>query len=125
MKKKHCGLRFLSALALASGILLLSMTTDACSGAFSSLYFSTSALPTAQFNTFYQSAILVTGGVTPYTYVIYSGSLPPGLYINPYTGVIYGVPTAVGRFTFVIRVYDARYPPLWSERTFVITVIPL
>lgn len=36
-------------------------------------------------------------------YSVNSGTFPPGLTLNPSTGEITGVPTAVGSFTFVIR----------------------
>jgi len=47
----------------------------------------------------------VTGGVAPYTFAISSGSLPPGLTLNPTNGAITGTPTAPG--TFTVQVTDA------------------
>jgi Putative Ig domain len=46
-------------------------------------------------------------GTPPYTFVITSGSLPPGLTLNPANGVISGTPTASGTYTFIIQVTDA------------------
>ena len=42
-------------------------------------------------------AIVVSGGITPYTFS--ATSLPPGLSINPTTGAITGTPTTVGNYT--------------------------
>jgi hypothetical protein len=40
------------------------------------------------------------------TYSITSGSLPPGLVLNPSTGIISGKPTRDGSYTFEITAYD-------------------
>jgi large repetitive protein len=37
-------------------------------------------------------SLTAQGGVAPYQWVISSGSLPPGLYLDPARGVIYGTP---------------------------------
>ena len=37
----------------------------------------------------------VVGGYTPYTYYVSSGILPPGLILNPTTGLVSGTPTTV------------------------------
>jgi serine-aspartate repeat-containing protein C/D/E len=54
----------------------------------------------------YSSAIEVTGGVPPYSFEIVSGSLPPGLNLNPTTGVISGTPTTAGSSSFNVKVTD-------------------
>jgi hypothetical protein len=46
--------------------------------------------PIANFN-----PLTVTGGYTPYTYFVSSGIIPPGLTLNPTTGVVSGTPTTV------------------------------
>ena len=55
----------------------------------------------------YSSALVAKGGVSPYTYSIVSGSLPPGLTLNPSTGAITGTPTTPGTFNFTAQVVDA------------------
>jgi hypothetical protein len=40
------------------------------------------------------------------SYSVTSGSLPPGLSLNPSTGLISGVPTTKGSYTFEITAYD-------------------
>ena len=48
-----------------------------------------------------------SGGAPPYTYVVSSGALPPGLSLNPATGAITGTPNAPGIFNFTIKATDA------------------
>ena len=51
-----------------------------------------------------------SGGTTPYTYSITSGSLPPGININTSTGALTGTPTAGGAYNFTVRVQDSSTP---------------
>src|SRR5205814_3795036 len=51
--------------------------------------------------------ITASGGTSPYWFQVVSGSLPPGLTLNPSTGVLSGTPTSFGSFTFVIRATDS------------------
>ncbi len=55
----------------------------------------------------FSSALAVSGGTPPYTFSIVSGSLPPGLGLNPTNGAITGTPTAAGTFDFTAQVVDA------------------
>jgi hypothetical protein len=54
--------------------------------------------------TFSQS-LVATGGTSPYTWAIASGSLPPGLFLTGQT--ISGTPTAAGQYSLVLNVADA------------------
>ncbi len=63
---------------------------------------------TAQVGVAYSSALVASGGVPPYTFSIISGSLPPGLTLNPSTGAITGTPTTAGSYTFTAQVVDSR-----------------
>ena len=47
-----------------------------------------------------------SGGLTPFVYSVFSGSLPTGLTLNTSTGAITGTPSAAGSFTAVIRATD-------------------
>ena len=60
----------------------------------------------------YSSKVPVAGGTPPFTYAIVAGALPPGLTLDPATGVIVGVPTTAGSFSFVVQVTDSAVPPL-------------
>jgi hypothetical protein len=68
----------------------------------------------AQVGTPYSSALGVSGGVSPYTYSISTGSLPPVLTLNTSTGAITGTPTTTGPFTFTGKVVDS---PLDGSQT--------
>jgi hypothetical protein len=59
----------------------------------------------------YNSALVATGGVPPYTFSIIAGSLPPGLTLNPMTGAITGTPTTAGTFPFTAQVVDSTGSP--------------
>jgi YVTN family beta-propeller protein/uncharacterized repeat protein (TIGR03803 family) len=63
---------------------------------------------TAQVNVAYSSALVVSGGVAPYTFSITSGSLPPGLTLNTSTGAITGTPTTAGTYNFTAQVVDSQ-----------------
>jgi len=59
-------------------------------------------------NEAYPSATLsATGGRSPYTWAVTSGSLPAGLALNAGTGEISGTPTTAGTSSFTVRVTDA------------------
>jgi len=55
----------------------------------------------------YSRTITASGGTSPYWFMVISGSLPPGLTLNPNTGVLAGTPTSFGSFMFVIRATDS------------------
>ncbi|HEV8487302.1 MAG TPA: putative Ig domain-containing protein [Blastocatellia bacterium] len=63
-------------------------------------------LPSARTGVDYSFALLGTGGSPPYVWATF-GTLPPGLTLNPTTGVISGRPTLVGSNAFSIRITDS------------------
>jgi YVTN family beta-propeller protein len=63
---------------------------------------------TAQVGDAYSSALVVSGGVAPFTFSITSGSLPPGLTLNTSTGAITGTPTTAGTYNFTAQVVDSQ-----------------
>lgn len=79
-------------------------------------------LPAATQGISYSSAVPVSGGTAPFTFSIVSGSLPPGLALNPATGGIAGTPTAVGTFVFEGRVTDSNNAT--AQASISITVLP-
>lgn len=72
------------------------------------LVITTKVLPNGSVRTPYPAGqkISATGGTLPYTFSM-SGSLPPGLGLNPSTGAITGTPVEGGTFTFTIVVIDS------------------
>lgn len=64
-------------------------------------------LPPAYLGTPYSETITANGGTGPYTYAIFSGSLPTGLSLSS-AGVISGTPTGtIGTSSFTIKVTDS------------------
>lgn len=68
-------------------------------------------LPNGTVNANYSAGISSTGGVTPLTWRLVSGSVPPGLTFNTNSGQITGVPTLAGAYSFTPAVVDSAIPP--------------
>jgi len=66
-------------------------------------------------NQAYNAVLTVSGGSSPYQFAIKSGSLPPGMTLNPITGSVSGTPTAVGSYPFQVGVSDAPKPHHGSQ----------
>jgi hypothetical protein len=71
---------------------------------------SSGALTPATQNTNYSTHITTSGGVPPFRWSIPPGTLPPGLTLDVNSGVISGVPTAVGKSSFTPTVQDSTLP---------------
>lgn len=54
----------------------------------------------------YSQQLTATGGTTPYTWAGTAGAFPPGISISS-SGLISGVPSASGPFSFTITVTDS------------------
>ena len=67
----------------------------------------TTSLPDGTAGSAYSQTLAASGGTAPLAWSISSGSLPPGLALNPGTGVISGTPTTAGTFAFTAMVTDA------------------
>jgi PKD repeat protein len=80
----------------------------------------TTSLPAGNVGRSYNSQ-LEADGDTPMAWVIVEGlnSLPPGLSLDPITGVISGTPTATGTFPFDVKVINGAG---YDVRTFSITI---
>jgi hypothetical protein len=63
------------------------------------------ALPEGYATVPYNQALTATGGVSPYTFAVTSGSLPSGLTLSS-GGELSGAPTAFGTFNFTVTATD-------------------
>src|ERR1051326_3909896 len=68
---------------------------------------SPTTLPPGIVATPYSQSVTASGGSAPYTYSIAAGALPPGLSLNPGTGLISGAPLQPGLFNVTIRATDS------------------
>ena len=64
-------------------------------------------LPDGQAGVAYSQAVSASGGTAPYSYAVTAGALPPGLLLNPTTGVISGTSTSPESYSFAITATDA------------------
>jgi hypothetical protein len=67
------------------------------------------ALPSGTVGVIYTTVTLsASEGTSPYVWSIVTGSLPPGLSLDPNAGTISGNPTASGAASFTVQVKDAK-----------------
>ena len=83
----------------------LSVTISAASPA--PLSITTTSLAGGQVGTAYSAALSASGGTTPYTWSVSTGTLPAGVGLNAATGGLSGTPTTVGTSSFTIQVRDS------------------
>ena len=66
------------------------------------LTITTTYLPGGQQGAAYSASLYASGGTAPYTWSLYSGSLPPGLTLLGAT--IAGTPSVAGTYNFTLKV---------------------
>jgi hypothetical protein len=76
------------------------------SSALAALAFPSNALPAATSGSPFFHKFTATGGVVFYNWDVASGTLPPGMALDSFTGTLAGTPTTGGIFNFAIRVRD-------------------
>lgn len=67
---------------------------------------SPSTLPNGTLRRFYNQTVSAPAGTPPVTFLVTSGALPPGLNLDPVTGIISGIATMTGTFYFTITATD-------------------
>ena len=77
-----------------------------------------STLPDGITRNMYGNRVSIFGGFGALTASISSGSLPPGLSIDPNTGLISGTPTVPGNYTFTVQVQDSFTPPAVATQVY-------
>ncbi len=84
----------------------------------------TGALPDGTVGTAYSSTVQATGGTGTFQFTLASGTLPPGLMLNPSSAsaTVSGTPTTGGTYTFTLRVTSGTQH---VDRSFTVTVTGL
>lgn len=85
------------------------------------LSISTTSLPAATAGNAYSSPLSATGGKTPYSWTLASGSLPSGITVNP-AGSLSGTTSQTGQFSFTVQVSDSSSPIQTATQPLVLTV---
>jgi hypothetical protein len=88
------------------------------------LAITTITLPNGTTGTAYNAALGATGGAPPYTWALVTPPLPTGLNLGG-GGVIAGIPTAAGTFTFTVKVTDSLGASKQAVLTIVVVSTPL
>jgi hypothetical protein len=88
------------------------------------LHFLTITLAEGKEGERYADTIRVSGGTTPYTFSLTSGSLPSGLTLSNSTGYISGTPAqgTAGSFSFTVNVTDSSSPTISGQQSFSIVI---
>jgi len=81
----------------------------------------TSPLAAGVVNQPYNVVMAATGGAPPFVWSLQSGVIPPGLTLNPTTGILSGTPTTAGTFSFVIALVDANGLTTFGSFTIAVT----
>ena len=94
----------------------------------STLLVPTGSLPNGTQNSLYQGVIQASGGVTPYTITVISGSLPPGLTFSNCNGgcngafQLSGTPTTTGSYSFTVKIADAEATPQTVVESYTVNI---
>ncbi|HET7014345.1 MAG TPA: putative Ig domain-containing protein, partial [Streptosporangiaceae bacterium] len=113
--------------AHAAGAVVVKVVSTGIAGSTSYTYNTGPALlndqpPGGEVGVSYSDSLTVTGGTSPFTWSISSGSLPPGITINSSTGKLSGTPTTAGTYSFTVRVTDNA--SLSATQAMSITIVP-
>ena len=84
---------------------------------------SSTSLPDGKVGIGYSTTLTATGGTAPYTCQILRGALPPGLSLSS-GGLISGMPTSSGSFSFRAQVLDGNFQQDQTTLTITVEGIP-
>jgi len=90
-----------------------------------SLAITTTSLPGGVPNKTYSATLNATGGTSPYTWSLTSGSLPNGLALAASTGIITGQPTTSSSASLTFKVTDSSSPLQTMSITLTLAVAPV
>ena len=83
------------------------------------------SLPAGTVGTAYPATTLTaTGGLTPETWSVTAGTLPPGISLDATTGALTGTPTTGGTYAFTVGLTDSEPTPVTVTQALSITVAP-
>jgi len=83
---------------------------------------STTSLPNGTQSSAYNQRLAAVGGAAPYSWSLFSGTLPSGLTLST-SGQISGTPTILGTSNFTVQVTDSSVPTQTATQAFNITVV--
>jgi len=90
---------------------------------FPALTIVTQSLPRGELEKEYAAPLAVEGGVNPYRWSLSAGTLPPGVSLNPATGLLSGIPTAeAGDYEVSLSATDKEGAQ--ASRTFTLSISP-
>ncbi len=104
-----------------AGFYVFEFRTQEGGGEIPPLTITTTFAPDGEMGVVYSTSLQASGGTPPYYWSLKSGALPNGLTLND-NGEIQGTPTAIGTFTFTVRVADSASPPQTYGRAFTIAI---
>ena len=116
------------ATGLSAGTTTISATLGSVSGNATltvqptPLVITTASLPNGITNGTYSQTLTASGGTLPYSWSLAGGSLPSGLTLVT-NGVITGMPTAVGTFSFTVQVSDVSSPVQTTNKPLSIAIV--
>ena len=73
----------------------------------SNLQIQTQPLPSATIDKPYSATLPANGGIPPLRWKLTKGALPPGITLQPASGILSGTPTSPGEYNFTVAVTDA------------------
>ena len=82
----------------------------------------TTSLPKAYVGQAYETGLTATGGILPLKWELKEGALPPGVSMHQ-EGVLVGVPSEAGEFSFTVTVRDSGRPAYEIQQKLVLTVV--